>query len=228
MAKTQTTLPYRDARIPMPSKIAKGCYIDFEGFANPNQRFLPPVLIGCYRGGKEKDFEEGFHQVVFTNAYRWAAENADVPHQVIYDEHRDGFLRNLVDESSRGKPVFAYTEHEFHFLKNLGTRIERRYRNVHLIAKRWCEDNLSERPKDWSLKKVALAMGLDTTNNLLPGGVTERLRKVNEYSDAKSRWETAPKSVRKAWQEVLEHNRADVRLIYDMMNLMRPETGNDV
>ena len=234
MAKAHATLPYRDPRIPMRSKIANGVYIDFEGFANPHQRFPPPVLIGLHCAREGKSFGEGFHQVVFTKAFRWAAEDAGMPHQVVYCEDREGFLGNLVEKSCKSKPLFAFTEHEFGFLEELvGSIVRRRYRNVRLIAKRWCNREVAKgkceaqfldvKPIDWSLREVAGAMGFTLTEKLPTGGVTNRLRKVKEYSHSKASWEAAPAATRRAWREVLKHNREDVRLIYEMMNRMRPQ-----
>ena len=119
MAKAHATLPYRDPRIPMRSKIANGVYIDFEGFANPHQRFPPPVLIGLYRSGEFNSFDQGFQQVVFGKSYRWATESSNVDNQVVYCEDREEFLTNLVSTSSKTKPLFAFTEHEFGFFKEL-------------------------------------------------------------------------------------------------------------
>ena len=222
----------------MRSKIANGVYIDFEGFANPHQRFPPPVLLGLHCAREGKSFDEGFHQVVYTKAFRWAAEDAGVPHQVAYCEDREGFLRNLVEQSGKSKPLFAFTEHEFGFLEELmGGIVRRRYRNVRLIAKRWCNREVAKgkceaqfldvKPIDWSLREIAEAMGFPLTGKLPRGGVTERLRQVKEHSKSRARWESAPDSVHIAWNEILEHNREDVRLLYDIMNQIRPAEGGD-
>ena len=248
--------PSRDSRIPALGKIAKGNYIDFEGFANKHQKFPPPVLIGTFDASDGVDFPSGFRQFVFTEKFRYAGEDARADHLVEYLPDRDGFLEKLVEKSGFGNPVFAYSEYEFNQLTHQlakqfekeGTeelasgsaeklelikqraearaskQLGRRYRNVKLIAARWCRNNIpDDLPGEWSLHELAQAMGLSVTKKLPRGGVTSRLRLVKEYSGSKRRWEGAPSKARKAWLEVLQHNLADVKLIFEMMNRIRPK-----
>ena len=262
MKKKKTTRkkkpPYRDSRTPAREKVAKGHYIDFEGSANPNQKFPPPVLIGSFDGNLVLDFNGGFRQVVFTKDFRYAAEVAGVSHKVDYIPDRAGFIKSLVQQAGFSKPVFAFSEYEFNQLTHLVAmqiewetlekidrvttvtkekkkqikedaekmakkKLERRYRNVKLIAERWCKKKIPKQlPDDWTLHDVAQSMELDVTAKLPRGGVTSRLRLVKEYSGSKRRWQAAPAKVRKAWREVLQHNLADVKLIVEMMNRMRP------
>ncbi|MDA7864766.1 hypothetical protein N9B24_01440 [bacterium] len=103
-------------------------------------------------------------------------------------------------------------------------QLRRRYRNVKLISARWCRNNMpDDLPSEWALHEVAQAMGLSVTKKLPRGGVTSRLRLVKEYAGGKRRWREAPAKVQKAWLEVLQHNREDVKLIFDLMNRIRPQ-----
>jgi hypothetical protein len=209
-------------KLPAKSKILAGCYIDFEGFAgNEYQMSPPPVLIGIYRDGE-------FKQVVFTEKYRWAAKQAGVDHEVSFHADRTTLLKELAASVSASKPLFGYTEHELAVIeKLLGHKITKRYRNARAIASRWFNKHgdLYQKPKTFALVDVAMSLGVTLDAKLPKGGVTSRLRSVGNYSSSKRKWESAPPSVRREWQEVLEHNRFDVMSMLEILSFMRRERG---
>ncbi len=209
--------------LPERSVIDAGCYIDFEGFA-PNEHAAspPPILIGIYN----REENGNFVQVVFNKEYRWAAEEAGVPHEVVYEPDRKAFLTRLMRSTRTTRPFFAYSEHELRVLsKTLNRRqqsIVRRYKNVRSIGRRWLgkhSDNY-ERPKTHDLNSVAAAMGFTPPLQFPKGGMTARLRMVREHSSTKKGWNDAPKAVHKAWKELLFYNESDVMTMYKIMRLM--------
>ena len=211
-------------KLPAASRVAAGCYIDFEGFAaNEHSASPPPVLVGLYRKNEEGTFQ--FQQVVFTKEYRWAAEAAGVEHEVLYCPDRLGFMKDLCDSLRGSKPLFAYSEYELRVIeRQVGHRITKRYRNVRSIARRWLNqpDRGYPKPADNSLRSVAQVMGIPLEKKLERGGVTARLRAVREYSASRIRWESAPQKVKRQWREILMHNHWDVLATYQVMVHMRP------
>lgn len=202
--------------------IRSGCYIDFEGFAgNEHQSSPPPVLIGILRDGQ-------FRQVVFTKQYRWAAEESGVEHEVEFCSDRAAFLKELVATVKGSSPLFAYSEHERTVIENqVGHKITKRYRNVRSIASRWFNQQRDGHPKPETnaLRDVAETLEIPMIRKLKVGGVTERLRKVSSHSSSEKKWTEAPKSIRAAWREVLEHNRCDVEATFEIMKRLRSNTG---
>jgi hypothetical protein len=206
------------SELPSRRQILNGFYIDFEGFARSEHRASPPpVLIGVYRDGH-------FRQVVFTRAYRWAAEDPGVEHDVSFCENRDAFLKELVGSVRIKRPLFAFSEHELRVIKgHLGYGITKRYRNVRSIAKRWLNQRVDRypSPEAFALRDIVRSMGITLECRLPEGGVTSRLRAVREHGSSKRRWAAAPERVRRKWRQVLTHNRSDVLGIRDMMLRMR-------
>jgi|TARA_B100001964_G_scaffold231115_1_gene285384 hypothetical protein len=211
------------SRLPDQDMVDAGCYIDFEGFA-PNEYAAspPPVLIGIYNREQSGDFV----QVVFTKRYRWAAQYSEVSHEVVYEPDRKGFLATLMSSTRRGKPFFAYSEHELKVLsKILESRQQTlvpRYKNVRSIAKRWLRQRSEsyEKPETNDLNSVAAAMGITPPVQFPTGGMTARLRMVSEHSPTRAGWEGAPKAVRQAWKELLLYNQSDVMTIHQIMQHM--------
>jgi len=213
----RTTLPDQEI-------VDAGCYIDFEGFA-PNEHAAspPPVLIGIYN----REQKGQFVQVVFNKEYRWATEEAGVPHEVVYGPNRKDFLQTLRSSTRLWRPFFAYREHELKVLTRLlqqpPQRIVRRYKNVRSIARHWLGGHSEnyERPETHDLHSVAAAMGITPSLQFPKGGMTARLRMVREHSGTKRGWKEAPKQVRNAWKEVLLYNQSDVLTMHKIMQHMR-------
>lgn len=205
-------------KLPTGKQIDAGRYIDFEGFAsNPYQKFPPPVLAGVLKDGY-------FTQHVFTETFRWAAEDTDLDYEVIYEPNRKDFLIDLVaNTTSQVKPLFAYTDYEKIVIEHhVGHKITKRYRNVRAIAQR-CFNQVKERPKfpeSYALRDFAESLGLRLPAKLKKGGVTDRLREVRAYSVSRAKWASAPSSVRRAWRQVLEHNKTDVMILPDILKRM--------
>ena len=207
----------KSKRLPTIQKIDAGCYIDFEGFA-PNEHAAspPPVLVGIFRDGL-------FKQVVFTQAYRWAAKDPGVEHLVEYCGDRGSFLKELADSTSGSKPLFAFSEHERTVIKKeIVHDIEKRFSDVRAIAKRFFNKypDAFKEPQainEHSLKNVAAKVGLSLAQKLEKGGMTCRLREVREYSKSAKKWAAAPDSVRRSWREVLEHNRVDTTCLIEIL-----------
>lgn len=210
-------------RLPCQEEIYAGCYIDFEGFApNEHQTSPPPVLIGIYR-------EEEFKQVVFTQAYRWAALDSGVTHLVEFEPDRNAFLKDLVSSTRKKRPMFAYSEHELNVIKKcIGYSIAERYRNVRGIAKKCFNKSPARFPgaqsiENYSLSEVARILTIELKHKLPTGGVTERLRNVRTYSDSRRNWSSAPPDIRQQWREVLMHNREDTRCLFDILSKLKPQ-----
>lgn len=208
-------------KLPSIAQINSGCFIDFEGFAgNEYQAYPPPVLVGVWNqngGGK-------FRQYVFTEAYRWAAEDPGVDHEVVFVKARQQLLEALVDSTTVSRPLFAFSEHERTVIRNeLGVSISKRYRNVRSISKAWY--SRKQRgfavPRSWALFDVAEGLGIVTRGKLGVGGVTKRLREVREFSKSRERWARAPNSVKRRWRELLEHNKSDVMLCHEIVLKLR-------
>lgn len=203
--------------------LAAGCYIDFEGFApNEHQTSPPPVLIGIYR-------EQAFKQVVFTEAYRWAALDSGVTHPVEFEPDRNGFLKDLASSIRKTSPVFAYSEHELNVInKCIAYTITKRYQNVRKIAKK-CFNKSPERfpgarsIEKHSLSEVARFLNIKLKHKLPVGGVTERLRVVRIYSSSKRKWSSAPVDIKQQWREVLMHNREDTQCLFDILTGLKSE-----
>ena len=210
--------------MPMPSceQVNDGCYIDFEGFG-PNEHggSPPPALIGIYNrdgGGK-------FEQVVFTRAYRWAAEDPGegYEHEVRYDNGREAYLKKLVKSIRKNKPLFAFSEYEMNVINRiLGYNITQRYKNVRKIAACWLDNQGDGFPSPESNKfeDLSAAIGVSLDYTFEKGGLTDRLREVRVYSNTARNWKAAPEAVREKWREVLRYNRSDVMGIHAMMKKM--------
>jgi hypothetical protein len=208
--------------LPSAEKIDRGIFIDVEGFAkNSHRLYQPPVLIGVLRRGK--DGVETFEQVVFNEAYRYAAEDPGVAHRVRFEPDRVAYLRELLASSRRSAPLFAFSEHELDVLeRETGVNPAPRYRNVRTIAKRWLRRHAPQDRvlRNASLFEIATAMGHPMPEKLPRGGVTAGLRKTATHAKSAKKWHAAPDDVRFSWQQVLEHNRADVRAIKALMAAM--------
>ncbi len=88
-------------------------------------------IMGLEENGK-------FEQIVFTGAYRWAAELSGVDNEVHFIEDRRGYLENLIQKVSGGRKLFAYSEHEQLMIQAITERnLVKRYVNVRRVAKRW-------------------------------------------------------------------------------------------
>lgn len=206
--------------LPNQERILAGCYIDFEGFApNEHRATPPPVLIGIYREGE-------FKQVVFTKAYRWAASDSEFDN-VQYESDRKQYLKELADSTSRGKPLFAYSEHEKNVIEHqIGHQITMRYRNVRKIAKRYFNRYPDHFPEARSITKnslssVAQVLGLKLKHKLPLGGVTKRLKNVSEFSQSQKKWAAAPEGIKQEWREVLLHNREDAMCMFDILMALK-------
>jgi hypothetical protein len=76
---TSTIEPtFKSNKLPGKKAIEQGFYIDFESF-----RGKKPVLIGIYT-----PMDKHFRQVVFTKAYRFAAEASSSKYSVTYEKDR--------------------------------------------------------------------------------------------------------------------------------------------
>ena len=181
-----------------------------------------PILIGI----DNREESGNFVQVVFNEDYRWAAEDAGVSHEVVYERDRKQFLATLMSSTRRNRPFFAYSEHELtvlsKILKRRPTDIVRRYKNVRSIAKRWLNERTAiyEQPKTHDFNSVADALGITPPLQFPKGGMTARLRMVREHSGTKSGWKKAPRATRKAWKELLLYNRSDVMTMHEIMQHM--------
>lgn len=208
-------------RLPSMLQIDKGCYIDFEGFAgNEHQAYPPPILVGVWNQSEDGIFK----QYVFTSAYRWAAEDSGIRHQVVFVEDRELFLRRLVESTKVSKPLFAFSEYERTVIKNvIGMSISKRYKNVRSITKAWYSRNQGDfsAPASWKLMEIARGLEIDTGRKLQKGGVTDRFRLVREFSKSKRCWATAPLSIKEKWRELLEHNKTDVMLCHQIATKLR-------
>ena len=208
--------------IPRNDKIHKGTHIDFESFGrNQYSTHPPPVLIGFLREG-------GFKQVVFTQDYKWAAKDSGVEHDVEFFPNRNEYLLQMLEGvSSVNRPLFAYSIHEKIVIsKLLDQNIDRSYRNVKRLAEAEINRRRSRSPGALpevpeiipkTLEGLAEALGIPMQHKLPRGGVTSRLRQVSKYSKSQKAWEKAPKKVRKAWIEVLRHNKEDVCILPEIL-----------
>jgi hypothetical protein len=214
----------RRSRLPSTPEVLNGTYIDFEGFGKNLRNVVPPpVLLGIYKLSGHEDFDAGFRQIVFNKDYVAAVEERCVAHEVLYEPDRDRFLTGLVQASRKTAPLFAFSLHERQILQRAcGYRLDHRYRNVLAIAKLSLR-NSSQKPRDKEngLRSVCEAMGIPLTFKLPRGGVTDRLRTVREYSSSQSKWRLASTSVRQAWREILLHNYADVKAIYEIVRRLQ-------
>ena len=207
--------PCKSKALPSKRAIEQGFYIDFEGFRGKEEyyssRSQPPLLIGIYT-----PVDKHFRQVVFTKAYRFAAENSSTKYPVTYEKDRIGFLKQLVSESRRNRPLFAFTQHEYRTINDLlGTKsIEKRYRDVHKITKQYLKKQHPDIKRPFTLLKVAKRLGLRTTDKVEDHSITRRLNKVSEYSCSGKKWKTAPKEIKVMWSEVLAHNKWDCEVMY--------------
>ena len=204
--------------IPKNDKIHKGTHIDFESFGrNQYSTHPPPVLIGLLREGV-------FKQVVFTQDYKGAAKDSGVEHNVEFFPNRNEYLLQMLEGvSSVNRPLFAYSIHEQSVIsKLLNQNIDRSYKNVKSLAEAEINRRRSRSPGAFpdvseiipsTLEGLAEALGIPMQHKLPRGGVTSRLRQVSEYSKSQKAWEKAPKKVRKAWIEVLKHNKEDVCIL---------------
>ena len=105
-------------------------------------------------------------------------------------------------------------------------KIADRYRNVKSLAEseinrrrsrsRGALPDVPEKIPN-TLEGLAEALGIPMQHKLPRGGVTSRLSQVNEYSKSQKAWERAPKKVRKAWIEVLKHNKDDVCILPEIL-----------
>lgn len=209
--------------LPTRENVISGSYIDFEGFAaNEHQTSPSPVLLGIFnRNGKGT-----FEQIVFTKAFRWAAEDAGVEHPITFCPERVAFLRELVSEVRKAMPLYAYSEHELKVIqRETAVDMTPRFKNVRSIAQRWLNQRKDEHshPASYALRDVATVMQVEMAGKLKRGGVTDRLRRVREYSKSMKKWQAAPGTVREIWCELLKHNRSDVMGIWEIMNYMRPD-----
>ncbi len=208
--------------IPKKDKILKGTHIDFEGFGRNQYSAHPhPVLIGLLREGV-------FKQVVFTQDYKGAAKDSGVEHDVEFFPNRNEYLLQMLEGvSSVNRPLFAYSVHEKIVIsKLLNQNIDRTYRNVKRLAEAEINRRRS-RPTGAllevpdiipnTLEGLAEALGIPMQHKLPRGGVTSRLRQVSKYSKSQKAWEKAPKKVRKAWIEVLRHNKEDVCVLPEIL-----------
>ncbi len=197
---------YKSKTLPGKRAIEQGFYIDFECFKGKK-----PVLIGIYT-----PMDKHFRQVVFTKAYRFAAEDMSTKYPVTYEKDRIGFLKHLVSESRRNRPLFAFTKHEYKIInKLLGTKsIEKRYRDVHKITKQYLKKQHADVKRPFTLLKMARRLGLGTTNKVEDHSITKRLGKVSAYSCSRQKWNTAPKEIKAMWSEVLSHNKWDCEVMY--------------
>ena len=221
-AQQKTNKQHPTRRLPTARTILDGCYIDFEGFGKNKYRLSPPpILIGVYNQGESGEFR----QVVFTEKYRFAAEDPRISHDVTFCNNRVDFLRELVRSSRKKRPLFGFTEHELEVIsKELQQKnIVDRFLNVRSIAQQWhnSRKDRSSAPSDWDLAAAAKTTGIALTSKLPRGGVTSRFRAVREYSSSQKKWAAAPQSIRKKWREILEHNKSDVMSIRKMMMAMR-------
>lgn len=206
--------------MPIPSKdrIFKGTHIDFESFgSNQYSTHPPPVLIGLLKEGV-------FKQVVFTQDYKWAAKDSGVGHDVEFFSDRNAFLLQMLKAtSSVNRPLFAYSIHEQRVIsKLLNQNIESRYRNVKRLAEIEINRRRSISPDEFpnipkkipkNLEGLAEALGIPMQDKLPINGITDRFRKVREYSSSRKAWEKAPREVQNAWKEVLMHNKEDVCIL---------------
>ena len=181
-----------------------------------------PILIGI----DNREESGNFVQVVFNEDYRWAAEDAGVSHEVVYERDREDFLSTLMSSTRRNRPFFAYSEHELTVLSKIlnrrPTAIVPRYKNVRSIARRWLNERSAtyEQPETHDFNSVAAALGITPSFQLPKGGMTARLRIVREHSGTKSGWKAAPKAARKAWKELLLYNQSDVMTMHKIMQHM--------
>ena len=204
--------------IPTTDRIFKGTHIDFESFgSNQYSTHPPPVLIGLLKEGV-------FKQVVFTQDYKWAAKDSGVGHDVEFFSDRNAFLLQMLKAtSSVNRPLFAYSIHEKRVIRDLlNQNIESRYRNVKRLAETEINRRRKRSPSAFpdvpseipnNLEGLAQALGISVQYKLPKGGVTSRLRELRHYSKSEKAWKEAPKKARKAWAEVLRHNKEDVCIL---------------
>lgn len=202
-----------------------------------------PVLIGMLRGGffKQVVFTQDYkwaakdsgveHDVEFfpnRNEFLLQILEETSPRNkplFAYSVHEEKLLNKLLTkhvEDSNGKAKkFSNPELDrakARIIKKIGDR----YRNVKRLAE--AEINrrrsrssaaLPDVPEEIpnTLEGLAEALGISMQHKLPRGGVTSRLRQVKEYSKSQKAWEKAPKKVRKAWIEVLKHNKEDVCIL---------------
>ncbi|MDC0066869.1 hypothetical protein OAK16_04650 [Verrucomicrobia bacterium] len=203
-----------DSRVPTQKQIEEGLYFDFEGFGNNEfRKNLPPVLCG-YRFG-------GYGPVsfaVFNEKFRWAAESDEIG-QIEFiggGEKMKQFLIDLIDRRTRGgKKIFYYSSHEKdEFDRRLGIQIRKRLRDVRKIMKKSIP---SLKHGERTLINYCSEVGIPVPTNYGKGKVTQKFRKVRDYSATKSAWGKAPSNIKRQWNLILEHNRFDVESMYELL-----------
>jgi len=214
---------YRNRTLPSKKTIDEGFYIDFEGFAPNDWGEKAPSLIGIYTPA-----DDCFRQIVFNNGLQIAAENTDVGYPITFNSDIKSVLEQLVSEARKTRPMFAFSEHEYDkIVYQIGPKrsIEKRYRNVKLIAEKYFKDNEPDKPLPRRLLKVIERLKLDTTDKVKDQTITDRIREVKKHCKSQKKWASAPKEKKKLWHEVLEHNKWDCMILYKALLKMLKSRG---
>jgi len=203
MAKKEKKRRRKQGRYLNRTQVEEGLYLDVEGYA-PGKKSgpRPPVLCGHQIGS-----DGPVIQTVFTRDFVAAAEASGLETST----DRKAFFLNLMKET-QGRKLFAFSEHEQKVIKQATTyEYRKKYRNVHVFAMRWMKREFPGQ----STRGLALVDYLHTADIKVPvdygkDKVTEWLREVAQHSSSKTKWKKAPASARKAWENILAHNRFDV------------------
>jgi hypothetical protein len=181
-------------------------------------------LLGIYRPS-----DNCFRQIVFNRKLEHAAKNTNVGYPVIFNPDIESVLNELLNETRKNRPLIAFSEHEYNKINFLiGSRsIEKRYRNVRPIAKRYFKDTHPDKPVPNTLLKVAERLMLDTTDKVKDKTVVKRMKEVKKYGCSAVKWASAPNKAKKLWHEVLEHNKWDCMVMHKALLKMLKSRGSE-
>jgi hypothetical protein len=203
MAKKEKKRRRKQGRYLNRTQVEEGLYLDVEGYA-PGKKSgpRPPVLCGHQIG-----CDGPVIQTVFTRDFVAAAEASGLETST----DRKAFFLNLMKET-QGRKLFAFSEHEQKVIKQATTyEYRKKYRNVHTVAKRWAKRQLhADSTRDLALIDYLQMADIEVPADYGKGRVTDWLREVSVWSTSRKKWKAAPGSTRKAWENILAHNRFDV------------------
>ena len=195
-------------RCPSLEKIENGLFVDFEGFGKSRHGVPKPAMCGYRIGGTGP-----VTQVIFSKDFKWAALDCDLE---VRD--REEFTTWLLNDLKKGRSIFAFSEHEDTMIRKITGRKKklRKYENVRAIAKEGLKGMLSEDCGNTLIEYCELT-GISVPDEYGKRQATTWLRTVKAYSGTRKAWESAPVAAREQWQLLLDHNRFDVKCMYELL-----------
>jgi len=189
-----------------PAEAKRALYVDFEGNEDRD-----PTLLGVLAEKEGPEFwivEEAF------------AGCADKQKARAFPASLSDLAVELVERAEReDRFIVSWSEHDYHMIHGAlpgdrhRARLDRVYRNAIFTAVRWREARRPELdPADNALETYARILAWPMPDEVGRGTVGPALTRIRtRLQERNGRWMELTKGMRRAWRDVIKHNRHDLQ-----------------